>query len=46
VIQLKKLYGGIPTLETRILNEDFDEKGRVMRKGRRRCQKAKSEEID
>jgi hypothetical protein len=34
-MQLKKLYGGIPTLETRILNKDFDEKGRVMLKSGR-----------
>jgi hypothetical protein len=37
-VQLKKLYRGISTLETRILNEDIDdggpEEGRIMLKGR------------
>jgi hypothetical protein len=37
VVQLKKLYKGVSTLETRILNDDIDgggpEEGRIMLKG-------------
>jgi protein SMG6 len=54
-VQLKKLYRGVSTLETRILNDDIDgggpEEGRIMLKGQgkgdgQRCREANMEEID